>query len=210
MKRRKKKPFVVRPWSIGECPTADDLRAAWANRRRSRKDFIVLLSVLGELTCFTDCTLEHRGGFGNIAGRRGGLKAFIAEKTPELVGKYKSISRHAYLAYRLKQAFSIYPPAALSLMHEEIPLPRINLPFITNHCRKVYRDHLADLPPQYRAFDAAVSAALAKNGGTRKHPWGPPLPRSAWAEAERTWRKRYVNVRVVMAIQHECAWENFN
>ena len=86
MKRgKKKKTFVVRPWSDGVCPTADELRAAWANRRRSQKDFIVLLSVLGELTCFTDYTLEHRGGFGNIGGRRGGLKAFLAENAPELL-----------------------------------------------------------------------------------------------------------------------------
>lgn len=69
-RKRKKKVFVVRPWSDSICPTADELRSAWANQRRSQKDFIILLSVLGELTCFTDCTLEHRGGFGNIGGRQ--------------------------------------------------------------------------------------------------------------------------------------------
>ena len=37
------KPWVMRPWSIGKCPTGDELRAAWANRRRSQKDFIWLL-----------------------------------------------------------------------------------------------------------------------------------------------------------------------
>ena len=120
MKRRRKKKrsreWVMRPWSIGKCPTGDELRTAWANRRRSQKDFIWLLSVLGELTCFTDCNLEHLGGFGKIAGRRGGLKAFLAQETPELVGKYKSIARHSRLAYRLKMAFALYPPMALSLV----------------------------------------------------------------------------------------------
>lgn len=206
MKRgKKKKKFVVRPWSDGVCPTADELRAAWANRRRSQKDFILLLSVLGELTCFTDCTLEHRGGFGNIGGRRGGLKAFLAENAPELLDKYKSISRHARLAYRLKKAFSVYPPAKLELLHPEIPLPRINLPFITNFCRKLYRDHFADLPPRYKAFDDVVRAQAARQGEP-KHPWGPPLPRSAWAEARRNWWKRVVTPMALEAIFNTPNW----
>ena len=193
----RKKKFVVRPWSFSPCPTADELRAAWANRRKSTKDFVWLLSVLGELTCHTDCSLEHLGGFGNIAGRKGGLKAFIAREAPELVGKYKSISRHATLAYRLKKAFDIYPPAALSLMHPDLPLPKRNMPFLTNHCRKVYRDHLANLPPTWVAFNEVVTRRLVRR---RKlpHPWGPPLPREAWAEAENNWRRKVI-VRVALA-----------
>lgn len=202
-KRRKWKPFIVRPWSIAPCPTADEVRVAWANRRRSQKDFIWLLSVLGELTCYTDRSLEHLGGFGHIAGRKGGLKAYLTENVPELVCKYKSISRYASLANRLKQAFDIYPPAALSLLHPDLPLPRRNMAFMTNHCRKVYRNHLAKLPPTWIAFDAVVSRRLVGRFDA-PHPWGPPLPPSEWAEAESRWLRIIVRpiVKEALAAEH--------
>lgn len=190
MARRKKKlRFVVRPWAINPCPGAEDLRLAWTNRRRSQKDFVWLLSVLGELTCYTDRTLECLGGLGNIAGRKGGLKRFIERETPELLAKYKSISRYASLAYRLKRAFVIYPPAELSLMHPALPLPRINMPFLTNHARKVFRTHLAELPPEYAAYDRYVRSH-EKRKGRPKFKWGPPLPQADWPEAERRWRRK--------------------
>lgn len=203
MGRRKRKgrmkPWVMRPWSIGRCPTGDELRTAWANRRRSQKDFIWLLSVLGELTCFTDCNLEHLGGFGNIAGRKGGLKAFLAQETPELVGKYKSIARYSRLAYRLKMAFAIYPPMALSLLHPDLPLPERNMAFLTNHARKVYREHLADLPPKWKAFDEVVHKRLVTH--PRRHQWGPPLPRSEWAKAEQLWRNVIIRPKALRKIR---------
>ena len=102
MARKERKP-VIRAWSIGKCPTGEELRVAWTNARRSQKDFIWLLSVLGELDCFTDFTLEHKGGFGNIGGRRGGLKDFLAREAPELLPKYKTLARHMKLATDVKK-----------------------------------------------------------------------------------------------------------
>lgn len=195
------KLLVVRPWSIGKCPTGDELRAAWANRRRSQKDFIWLLSVLGELTCFTDCALEHLGGFGNIAGRKGGLKEFLAKETPELLGKYKSIARHSRLAYQIKRAFNLYPPMALSLLHPELPLPGRHLDFMTNYARKVHQKHFKDLPPEWKAFSEAVERKLEKRPPDRK--WGPPLPRSEWGNAERWWQNVIVRPKVLKMIRAE-------
>lgn len=180
------KPFVVRPWSFSPCPTADELREAWANRKKSQKDFVWLLSVLGELTCYTDRTLVNLGGFGKIAGRNGGLKEFIAKNAPELLPKYKSISRYSRLAYRIKRAFNIYPPAALSLMHPDLPLPKRNMPLLTNHARKVFREQFARKKPTYAAYNARVRVY---EKFPTKFPWGPPLPESEWAEAENTWRR---------------------
>ena len=179
-------PYVARPWSIGKCPTADELRRAWRQRKTSQADFIALLSLLGELTCFTDCNLIQKGGFANIAGRAGGLKAFLARETPELLPKYKSISRHATLATRIKMAFAIYPPAALSLMHPDLPLPARNMPFLTNHCRKVYRDHFVAAKPTYVAFKAIADKRLVRH--PPRVPWGPPLPQKDWKSAENDWR----------------------
>ena len=78
---------------------------------------------------------------------------------PELLPKYKSISRYVRLSYRLRQAYDIYPPAALSLLHPDLPLPKRNMPFLTNHCRKVFRDFLAEVPPTYVAYEAVVACA---------------------------------------------------
>ena len=36
---------------------------------------------------------RHKGGFGNIEGRRGGLKEFLAREAPELLPKYKTLAR---------------------------------------------------------------------------------------------------------------------
>lgn len=198
-RKKKKKLFVVRPWSIGRCPSPEEVRTAWACRRRSQKDFIWLLSVLAELTCFTDCSLEHRGGFGNIAGRKGGLKAYLAENLPELVGKYKSMSRYVRLSYRIRRAYSIYPPAALSLMHPDLPLPKRNMPFLTNHVRKIWRDHFEGALPHYASFDRIVR--LRESQCTPKFVWGPPLPRDEWGEAENRWRKIVLRPKALAKIK---------
>lgn len=188
--KKRKKPFVARPWSISPCPTVEEVRSAWLNRRKSLKDFIWLLSVLAELTCYTDCNLEHLGGFGNIAGRKGGLKEYLETHLPELTPKYKSISRYVRLSFRIREAFNIYPPAALSLMHPELPLPERNMPFLTNYARQVYRKYFEKLPPTYVAFNEVVEKRLKKY--PPKHIWGPPLPRDKWEEAETNWRIKVI------------------
>jgi len=190
MKRKKKVEFVVRPWSLGSCPTADEVRAAWAARRKSQKDFIWLLSVLGELTCFTDCNLRHLGGFGNIAGRQGGLKAWLERETPELAEKYKSISRHAALATRLKMAFDYYPPAPLSLLHPDLPRPGRVIPYIAHYAANLRERHFRDVAPTYVAFKALADRQLKAH--RPKHEWGPALPHERWREAEEAWRRKCV------------------
>ncbi len=190
---------VIRAWSIGKCPTGDDLKVAWTNARKSQKDFIWFLSVLGELDCFTDFSLEHKGGFGNIGGRRGGLKEFLAQKVPELLPKYKTLARHMKLATNIKKAFNVFPPAQLSLFHPDLPLPRRNLPFITNFMRKAYNAYLKDCKPTYRDFDAAISVRLAK-GGPPMYEWGPKLPQSEWARVERAWLIKIVHPRAMAKI----------
>lgn len=200
-RKKKKKPLVIRPWTFSPCPTPDEVRLAWMERKHSSAAFVRLLSVLAELTTYTDCSLEHLGGFGNIAGRKGGLKAYLEEKLPELTPKYKSMSRYVRLSYRLRETFSIYPPAALSLMHPDLPLPKRNIPFLTNHCRKVYREHFADLLPTYVAYNAAIEKRCKDHHP--KYHWGPPLPQNQWRDAENTWRRKYIAPVALKAIKAE-------
>jgi len=200
-RKKKKRQFVMRPWSKGRCPTADEVREAWANRHRSTKDFIWLLSVLGELTCFTDCNLEHLGGFGNIAGRRGGLKEFLETEVPELATKYKSISRHATLATRLKIAFSYYPPAPISLIHPDLPKPGFEVPYITNYAHQLYHQYFESMEPTYVAFSAVVDKR--RKAKRPRYRWGPALPREAWPEAEGQWYRYFVRHKLIKSIRLE-------
>jgi len=191
---RKKKEWdvIMRVWSTGKCPTGPELVAAWAAKGNSQKDFIALLSILGELACFVDFSLEHKGGFGSIGGRRGGLKAFLEREAPELASRYKSVSRYMSLAKRFKETFNYYPPAALSLLHPDLPLPRCNVPRLTNYARQIYRKYLVDVPPEYKAF-VEVLAERRRQEGPPKYRWsGMALPRDQWINAERRWRLKYV------------------
>lgn len=210
MARKERKP-VIRAWSIGKCPTGEELRSAWTNARRSQKDFIWLLSVLGELDCFTDFTLEHKGGFGNIGGRRGGLKDFLAREAPELLPKYKTLARHMKLATDVKKAFNVFPPAQLSLFHPDLPLPRRNVPFITNFMRKAYAKYLKDCRPIYRDFERAIAARFAR-GGAPVYKWGPKLPRTEWARVEAAWMRRIVLPRAMakIAAEHSLYARDYN
>ena len=198
--RHKGRKPIIRAWSVGKCPTGEEVKVAWANARKSQKDFIWLLSVLGELDCFTDFTLEHKGGFGNIEGRRGGLKEFLAKEAPELLPKYKTLARHMKLATNIKKAFNVFPPAQLSLFHPDLPLPKRNAPFITNFMRKAYQTYLKDCKPTYRDFDAAISVRFAK-GGPPMYKWGPKLPQSEWPRVEQAWLRKIVRPRALERIK---------
>jgi len=202
--KRKKRKFVVRPWSLGVCPTADEFRKAWANRRKSQKDFIALLSVLGELTCFTDCSLKHLGGFGNIAGRQGGLKTWLQREAPDLMGKYKSISRHATLATRLKKAFDYYPPAPLSLLHPELPKPKRVIPYIVHYANTLREQHFQTVEPTYVAFKTLVDHRLKTH--RPKHKWGPALPQAEWKAAEEQWYRICVVPQARRQLQADFDW----
>lgn len=189
---------LIRPWSIGECPTGEMLRDAWLNKSRSQKDFIWLLSVLGELECFLDYSLEHKGGFGNIEGRRGGLKEFIEKEVPDLIPKYKSISRHMKLAKGFKRAYNIFPPATISLVHYELPVPD-NMPsYIVNFARKLYRRNLSTLPPEWKAFNKRVQIRLKHATKFMTHPWGKtPWPREKWKDIEKGWHEKCVRCHAI-------------
>jgi len=203
-KKKKKRNRVVRPWSLGECPTAEEVRSAWENRRASQKDFILLLSVLGELTCFTDCNLRHLGGFGNIAGRQGGLKAWLERELPDLASKYKSISRHATLATRIKAAFNYYPPAPLSLLHPALPQPKYVLPYIVHYANILRELHFQNVEPTYVAFKAVTDRQL--NEHKPKYKWGPALPREKWPKAKEHWLRKYVRYQALQQIKADHDW----
>jgi len=162
------------------------------------------LSVLGELTCFTDCNLRHLGGFGNIAGRKGGLKEWLLREAPELAVKYKSISRHATLALQLKKAFNYYPPAPLSLLHPDLPKPARTIPYIVHYANTLREKHFQTVEPTYVAFKALVDKQLKSH--KPKHKWGPALPREKWEMAERRWLFICVRPKAMQQLKADNDW----
>ena len=193
---RNPKSFVVHPWSLDKMPSAAELVAAWEKRQESQKDFIAFLSVLGELACFLDYDLEQKGGFGNIGGRKGGLKEYLETRVPKLAAKYKSLSRYMSLVKRFKRAFNYYPPAKLAFLHPDLEPPGEYLPFIVNYAKKIYCKYLQDLPPEYNAFNEVVKKRFLEPDAER-HRWGLALPRKDWPKAQRSWQLKVVLPAIV-------------
>ena len=79
-----------------------------------------------DLECHVDNCLridEH----GEIIGRNGGVKAWIADNVPELYGRYKTIMRYKALAKRLRQAAGIADPVPTAAVYDgaQGPGPRV-------------------------------------------------------------------------------------
>ena len=66
-----------------------------------------------DLECYVDNCLRF-GPDGEIVGRNGGIRAWIAANAPELSPKYKTIMRYKALAKRLRQAVGLRDPVPTS------------------------------------------------------------------------------------------------
>jgi hypothetical protein len=62
-----------------------------------------------------DSCLRYDGS-GNIVGRNGGIRAWIAENVPELSPRYKTIMRHKALAMRARQLTGLEDPQPTSVL----------------------------------------------------------------------------------------------
>lgn len=107
---------VNRRATIAACPSADDLRVAWAFVREDPNGPLVLGGLLLDLECFVDNALviqKHPDG-GKIIARRGGIRAWLRRNCPELSCKYKTLMRHKSLAGKFRQAVEIPDPVPTS------------------------------------------------------------------------------------------------
>ena len=97
-------------------PTATDIRVAWAFARESHANMLHLGGMLHDLECFLQNELQvmwikRRP---KIVGRSAGIRGWIRENCPELIGKYKTLMRYKALARRLRQASEIVDPVPTS------------------------------------------------------------------------------------------------
>ncbi len=113
---------IVRRTTVNPCPTPEALCAAFAARGESPEAKIRLGGLLEDLECYVDNCLRF-GPDGEIAGRNGGVKAWLREHAPGLSGHYKTLMRYKALAKRLRQAVGISDPVPASAVFDGPPAP---------------------------------------------------------------------------------------
>ena len=94
-------------------PTPEALRAAWNERKSSREAMILLGGMMHDLECYVDNFLKFNE-WGDVVGRNGGIRGWIADNVPELLPKYKTLMRYKALAVRLRQATETKDPKPTS------------------------------------------------------------------------------------------------
>jgi len=100
------------------CPTPDGFRAAFAHVKESVEAKILFGGMVYDLACYVDSCLIYDES-GNIVGRNGGIKKWLADNVPDLFPRYKTIMRYKALAMRLRQAMDVRDPEPTSALLEE-------------------------------------------------------------------------------------------
>ena len=104
---------ICRRTTSNPCPTPDGFRAAFARVKESAEAKIRFGGMVHDLACYVDSCLRYDDA-GNIVGRNGGIRAWIAENVPELSPRYKTIMRYKALAMRVRQLAGIKDPMPTS------------------------------------------------------------------------------------------------
>ena len=94
-------------------PTPEELFKAWNERKSSRKAMIILGGMMHDLECYVDNCLRFDEA-GNVIGRNGGIRGWIADNVPELLSKYKTLMRYKALAVRIRQVTETKDPKPTS------------------------------------------------------------------------------------------------
>ena len=106
---------IRRRTTLSPCPTPDEFRAAFARVKESAEAKIRFGGMVHDLACYVDSCLRYDES-GNIVGRNGGIRAWIAENVPELSPRYKTIMRHKALAMRVRQLTGLEDPQPTSVL----------------------------------------------------------------------------------------------
>ena len=106
---------MTRRATTNPCPTPAEFRAAFARVRDSVEAKLRFGGMVHDLACYVDSCLRYDGA-GNIVGRNGGIKEWLADNVPELYPRYKTIMRYKALAMRLRQAVGLKDPEPTSAL----------------------------------------------------------------------------------------------
>ena len=106
---------IRRRTTTNPCPTPDGFREAFAKAKDSAEAKVRFGGMVHDLACYVDSCLRYDAA-GNIVGRNGGIRAWIAENVPELSPRYKTIMRYKALAMRVRQLAGIADPLPTSAL----------------------------------------------------------------------------------------------
>ena len=106
---------ITRRRTLNPCPTPEAFREAFMHRADSVDARILFGGLVHDLECYVDNCLRFDDN-GEIIGRNGGVKAWIATNVPELYGRYKTIMRYKSLAKRVRQAADIKDPVPTNVL----------------------------------------------------------------------------------------------
>ena len=109
---------LLRRSTLNPCPTDDELREAFARAKGSPADMIRFGSLLEDLECHVDNSAIFDGE-GNLVGRRGGIRRYLALNVPELSARYKTVMRYKALAKRFRQALGVSDPVPAAMLLPE-------------------------------------------------------------------------------------------
>jgi len=104
--------------TLNPCPTDDELREAFARAKGSPADMVRFGSLLEDLECHVDNSAIFDGE-GNLVGRRGGIRRYLALNVPELSARYKTVMRYKALAKRFRQALGVGDPVPAAMLLPE-------------------------------------------------------------------------------------------
>ena len=111
---------ITRRTTLNPCPTPAEFLAAFERRGESAEAKVRFGGMVHDLECYVDNCLKYDEN-GEICGRNGGIKAWIAVNLPQLNGRYKTIMRYKALAKRLRQAAEIPDPVPTSAVYDGLP-----------------------------------------------------------------------------------------
>jgi len=114
---RERRKFLKRS-TLNPCPTDEELRDAFARAKESPADMIRFGSLLEDLECHVDNSAIFDGE-GNLVGRRGGIRRYLALNVPELSARYKTVMRYKALAKRFRQALGVGDPVPAAMLLPE-------------------------------------------------------------------------------------------
>ena len=110
---------IRRRTTTNPCPTPDGFREAFARVGESAEAKIRFGGMVHDLACYVDSCLRYDES-GNIVGRNGGIKEWLADNVPELYPRYKTIMRYKALAMRVRQMAGINDPQPTSALLDEV------------------------------------------------------------------------------------------
>ena len=109
---------VLKRSTLNPCPADGELCEAFARAKNSPADMIRFGSLLEDLECYVDNSIIFDPK-GNLVGRRGGIRRYLALNIPELSARYKTVMRYKALAKRFRQALGVKDPIPAAMLLPE-------------------------------------------------------------------------------------------